>query len=281
MRFWYRAVAAPLLGYDYDLLARHETQLFGSVHNGTSTTFRMALETRGWKESNDELYCPHDPKKGSGPAAAPGTEMLLSFSRRIPAFPEANQAGALAAALWLATNLGAVGKRARRGAGSLALSEWTSGDSYNLPAGRAADLDELRAQLTQGFTQALRLIQGHCGNQGRTAAADSFSVVGCQDIYVGTHSFATEGELRRAISAATHSFLQQHGRDYGQAMGHARSKDRLASPLFIRISVVGNGRDQQYYPVMTWSQSRDPRTAHVTDAFRDRFKAKALCRSHP
>jgi hypothetical protein len=161
------------------------------------------------------------------------------------------------------------------------LVEWEGGDSCALPSGRANDLKELRASLTRGFNLAQKLIQGHCGTNGRPGRAESFSVGSCEDIYVGSNPAKKVEALRRAISAATHASLKKHSRAYERAMGRARRNDRLASPLYVRISVVGNGNEKLHYPVMTWSRTRDPETVHVVKEFLDNLDAVQLCGSEP
>lgn len=115
LRFWLRALLGAHLGGNIKRLHEEESKIFGSTH-GTSPVIVRTAAWDGSLKRERRRALPHSEWKQFAPLSfVEGSQFTLTLAAR-PAQQLPNEA---LAALLLMLNLGGVGKRSRRGFGSL------------------------------------------------------------------------------------------------------------------------------------------------------------------
>ncbi len=267
LHFWFRALAAPKLGYDIKALYRHESALFGSTQ---ATRYRLRISN-----------IPSTTMAGLSPARlVPSANFLqdaysalsaeVTFSPRNAKAQEPDAVRALAATTWTWANLGSIGKRSRRGAGSFLLTEWTDwpsdtpeiGMPDKLPAAPSegfSDVETLKQHLLTGVTTATEWIgQFFDGFPTTTAMTDPgvFHLAGLAQVYLGgplpeinpDNSAGAIADIMAQCSSAKN--LDEAA--YTALLGCAAP--RRPSALLIRLTPLADGR---LVPVLTWSPPAD------------------------
>jgi CRISPR-associated protein Cmr1 len=119
LRFWLRALLGAQMGNDVKALYEAESRVFGNTNGASSIVVRTAAWNDSLKKGNRRVL-PHSQQKTfTQPALAEGSQFTLTLTAR----PGQQLPGAALAALLLLLNLGGVGKRSRRGFGSLRVIE--------------------------------------------------------------------------------------------------------------------------------------------------------------
>ncbi len=250
-RFWTRALG----GTDF---RRLEEELWGSTRMGQRVTVRAT--SIGTPSLQNHALFPH--KSGGGQTAtdmvAPKARFHLQF--RIPRLETSSLRERLQAVVWTALHLGAVGRRSRRGYGSL---QWAPkpGDLLTgfleggFDPGRDLQSDGTLAQYLERGLRRVGAILGRPAGGARTPS-DWFELQTVDQVFVGrAHSASFDG-MRNGMEEIIHGCGPFDARSTNVAerrqLGGATSAEggRLASPMLWHVHRLENG---QYVPVMTWS----------------------------
>ncbi len=116
LRYWLRAALGGVIGdNNLDTLRRLEAEVFGEMERGSAVVVKLSQPSF---RPTSEFLLPH---RNQGPANAipASTSFDLTLSVRPPADVKALEAAAWSSLLWLM--LGGIGRRSRRGAGSVRL----------------------------------------------------------------------------------------------------------------------------------------------------------------
>jgi len=152
LRYWLRAVLGGVIGdQDLSTLADLEASVFGSTEFSSPVTVRLSAPD---KQPSNYPLLPHRPDAGQAVAFPPGTRFSLILSLTPRGSAQQLAMAAWTALLWLA--LGGLGRRSRRGAGSVRIkSVVASPDSFppilknslRLATQQADDAQQLAAQI--------------------------------------------------------------------------------------------------------------------------------------
>ncbi|SRR5579884_588739 len=180
MRYWLRALVGGMAGTDrsgLEEVMKAETRVFGATDTGSAVAVRVSNISSEPKEFTEQISMRVGGKwqatgKGyllwsmakSGRAERgnlkparwyfpPDTRFQTTLSTRSQDTTHLKQA---VAAFWLLTQLGAVGSRSRRCAGSLAVRS-SEGDTASMPFNKAENAQALKRQIEQGIKTARQL----------------------------------------------------------------------------------------------------------------------------
>lgn len=279
LRYWLRAALGGALGGDLEAVRRAEAAVFGSPDEklGGASGITIRVRPHGQPESEeyrragsvgqpagrDYLYWSMI-GMGGGPGKRsypPDTPFTLTLTTRPggraaqPALPQA------AAALWLLVQLGGVGSRARRTAGSLTASGSTQpfGMQFGLSGDTAA---AVAAQLAAGLQRVRTIFTPVGGSVPALPARPEFDVLSpgvCSIWVLGTWDRASTAV--DALGAGLRDFrvTQKTGTQtvpplvdraiFGlplwglsiQAERGERAIERRASPLWLKVSKMSGG----------------------------------------
>ncbi len=171
MRYWLRALVGGLYGTDADGLKKvweEEQSVFGTTNQGSAVMVRLEVDSLGEaKTFQKEQVSRRQPPSGSdylfwsmaptGRDAVnrqyypPGRTFTLTLSLRGQDRTPLNKA---VAALWLLSYLGSLGARARRGAGSLAVTGVEGWDHTSLSFQTPTTAPDFKAFLQRELGQA-------------------------------------------------------------------------------------------------------------------------------
>lgn len=163
MRYWYRALVGGTIAPSLDSLHQMESAIFGSAENGGALSTQLRAKGTpapvsyqksppvGKNQPAGKDYLLWSVALAKRPYLAPGEK--FDFLLKTGLNENALRHGEVA--FWLLANLGAVGARANRGAGSFQAVSSASELDFNL----ASTPDELKHQLEKGL-EACRNIAG-------------------------------------------------------------------------------------------------------------------------
>lgn len=141
LRFWLRAALGGVIGDDDDALKRLrclEAGVFGDTERGSVVTVRRTNVTDFY--TGDKPLLPHrssiNPQRAGLTKAITSATFDLTLCLRPRADAKALEMATWSALLWL--TLGGIGRRSRRGAGSLRIIRWSSAPA-NLPPQNLSD----------------------------------------------------------------------------------------------------------------------------------------------
>jgi len=247
LRFWLRALLGARIGNDLGELQKLESSVFGSTHGASP----LVIKTRAWNDSlrqGERRLLPHSERRGhaTAPAFTEGSQFKLIFTPRLGQTIPAEGLGALA----LLLALGGVGKRSRRGFGSLqgieldALSvDALSNNLKSLLVTQPADGQALADQMGAVIGEAKRLVRAR-GAPYRARDLPDYPVF-------------SDGHVR--VLVCKHAFTHDE-HPYGQLMvdfwqkvlradrfrdkdefGYAQGRQRRASPLIMQVKRSNTG----------------------------------------
>ena len=236
-RYWWRTVQ----DYDTDKLRKEEAKLFGSTDGKAPFSIRTLGTTKldiirekplphhqgGW----NCLNCPPGErcKKGDkNKAYAPDQQLTIRL-----AAPDLKYYEKIAELSFL---LGGVGNRSRRGFGSIRETCWSFADVSYL---KKKVLDTLNNVADVGSSKRFKID----GKLGIIELEKPYSTLPQYPVIetIGFGKPTTDvGCLLKRIGQATHN----HNYD---ALGYAEGRERLASPVHVRVQKVG----KKYVPVVT------------------------------
>lgn len=238
--------------------------LFGSVDSGQRVRILAARgpgEGGKLKDSREALLIPS--RSARAEMIPPGDRVVLRF-----AIPEAALLPQLQAVVWTWLHLGAVGRRSRRGYGSLL---WRPAENDLLadwplfwPTRHLVDRSTLAGYLLAGLERVATVL----GRPGSGKRSESPQALASSDqVFVGKPvegRFAIEDETGRgAFEGAIHGLTEdERGGDFEKRQLGWIAPSRLPSPMAWRVFPVAGG----YLPVMTWFPSGSPRPYPQIDA---------------
>ncbi|MBN1543747.1 type III-B CRISPR module RAMP protein Cmr1 [candidate division KSB1 bacterium] len=273
LRFWARALAGGA-GLSGNYLHDAENKLFGSIQDGSPVLIRtMPLDLVDI--TNLELF-PHKTSNASAGIRVPSDMIQLNSRYRIYftiGTPHSYPIEKLKSVVWTWLHLGSIGRRSRRGYGSLI---WNPQEKDLLkdfidfdPQRDLVSTLSLANYLKTGLTKVFRVWEISNGTSERARAFDFFQLHSLDQVFVGCelcdspdtcakwentrdslqswiHGFRYEKRLLHSVSSAT--MKTQPGEE--KEMGYAQGSSRLASPMLWRLYRLQNG---SVVPVLTWS----------------------------
>jgi CRISPR-associated protein Cmr1 len=256
MRYWLRALVGGLVGTDTEGLKQvveQETAVFGATDAGSAIRISLSKPSKEPQEFTEAIS-----KWERGKQRATGKGYLL-WSMRLKKppryyFPAGTEFQLLLAtqgadtinlrrsiaSLWLLTQLGGIGSRSRRCAGSLAIQS-VKGNITDLPFSTPAIAQALKQQIEQGIKTARAL---YSLNQQpiRNAQFDVLTKETCR-IWILQDERPWHGyeEAMRVIGESLQDYRStipiQKRKVFGLPLKGARSSvERRASPLLLRVT---------------------------------------------
>jgi hypothetical protein len=237
LRFWSRALGG-------DELAE---ELWGSVDSGQRVRL---LGAQRLSEPKKALLIPS--RGYEAPMVPPGDEVVLRFG-----IPDDLPPPRLQAVLWTWLHLGTVGRRSRRGYGSL---QWLPSEGDLLadwpalwPRRSLTSRPALEAYLKEGFAR----VRTACGKPDESARRASDQLITQDQVFVGKElpgvwaagsARGGTGNLESIVHGLTDSDAARGATPDRQQLGSA--EPRQPSPMMWRLFPVA-GR-AAFLPVMTW-----------------------------
>ena len=251
MRFWWRAMNGHLL---LEELKRQEGQIFGDTTQRSKVIIRCSSQPLQTKVS---LLVPHK-ERMKQKSMANGQVFRVTLNLIPPyVFFDLEK---LIALFELTCVLGGLGKRVRRGMGSIELID------YQIKDGASSKYTSIS---TEWIAERLKVLSPHYVHktagvfntyQGRTVLYPWIKSAELGPVYNSTE------ELLKKISHTTHKIKEQNPRAYEPSLGHA-SRGRFASPIY--VSVYGNR------PVITTLRAV-PNQGYANKQIQDTFKQTIL-----
>ncbi len=245
LHFWTRALC------DKDHYREVEVDLWGSTERGQG----ISISTRQSPCQREER--PLFPHHQGGRRVE--TTMMLPNPKPIELrfrLLHGQHREKLQAVVWTWLHLGSVGRRARRGYGSLLwhpregdlLSDFVDFDHDTDLASKAA----LEGYLEKGLKQVERVMGRPSSRQARVSKNDRFQLATINQVFVGKVLKAKYDKSRTGMEFLIHGMdpiKRSRNRHEANQMGKALG-GRLASPMMWRLFPCTQGG---YIPVMTWS----------------------------
>jgi CRISPR-associated protein Cmr1 len=166
LRYWLRALVGGMVGTDQEGLqkvATAEKNIFGATDSGSRVLVRIHHDELKPQPLQREGYNIHTATGkdyllwsalGRRPCIPPDASFQVTFAIRQYDREEGEAALQQAlCAFWLLIQLGGIGSRSRRCAGSLAVAS-SSGETFALPFSAPTSAQALRGQLKQGIAQS-------------------------------------------------------------------------------------------------------------------------------
>ena len=226
-RYWWRTVQ----DCDWESLQKNEAKLFGSTDGKSPFSLRISGTT---DLGPTKEYSPL-PHKGSAKRHA--YDIGKSFNLGLIT-KNASDASSYKRIAKLGFLLGGIGTRSRRGFGSLRETAWNFPDVQSLQEEVLDTLNSLadssRFQMDNGIIEL----------KPRPSSLPKYPVIQL----IGFGKPTDLKSLLKKIGQATHN----HKDD---ALGYARGKKRLASPIHVRVQKVG----EKYLPIATLLPTDYPR----------------------
>ncbi len=236
-RWWFRAVRGAALGADTTKLRKDEEAAFGTASSPSPIVFRV-LSGRG-----ESYQAPLNPgasnpgREAQKKAFRPGATATLELVPT-PWCKDVEPLRQAYAAVWIALQLGGVGQRARRGAGSLRMvavrmTDVPGEEALPRPV-HATDLDGHARELLDGIKAA----QGILGQPANLADA-AFPMLHPK------HSCVTVSRGVAGDDKAVRTRLMNQRRAAPGHRGRARETElggigpRLSSPTWVRVAPGG------------------------------------------
>jgi len=290
LRFWFRALLGGVLGDRPDEIFKRESEVFGSTDHASPVVVRVShqnLRSIGYSQLQNHPGIAYlffgarqtrsEPERK---AIANGCQFLCTFHLRAEVQnPKALQAAA--AALWLLTNLGGLGMRARRGGGNLRVfsTDWNdpSLPPFVIHAQTAEQLQKvLQDELCLLREWAAETFNGSLSPTFQTSPAFDVLHPDWCTIAVVNREFANWSDALNEFGQAMQQFRSRRQPDYGnvkavlqgrhhllpvqraafglpivfyfrslndeRATLEGEEHDRRASPLLVRVTKLANGK---------------------------------------
>ncbi|HXH09568.1 MAG TPA: type III-B CRISPR module RAMP protein Cmr1 [Alphaproteobacteria bacterium] len=237
LRFWWRALLAGVMGdADLEALRQEETAVFGQTENGSPIVVRVLGQAR------PQSALPHQPgvgylwwsmvrtKRQYLPA---GTSFTLILQTR-PGVRSDEPLKRTLVSLWLLTHLGGIGSRARRGGGSVQVTNVQG----QLPSGvpdlqvRAQAPQQLRDELANGLKQLRTLVSIGSPNATISPPAN-FDVLhpdACR-ILVLNKTWSTWEQALEEVGQKFQTFRNRRPPDYQRVKGVVSGTSHTLQPV--------------------------------------------------
>lgn len=301
-RFWFRAITGGIFeNIKKKELLFLESKIFGSsdakdLHGKKiGAKFRMIIEAENeFPDEKIELGfnllcknckgrgCKKCNYRGKKKKLATSQDLLENSSYKVKIIPRATMSetelNILLCTIWVWGNLGAVGKRERRGFGTPIIGLKNEGNLKNennpfslclkekeikLPIKNTFDYpEEIEGHLKEGLSLVWNVysqwIKENSFTSNRRLFADIsgtsfpknspfFILRSREQIFVGNAGFIT---VNNAIT-------KFHGDSSCDGLGWAEGKERMASPLFIRFHKAHEKNTEKLFPLISWCQQKN------------------------
>jgi len=248
LRFWLRALLGGVMGdKDLDGLRRAEAAVFGSTATGASP---VVVRVAGHIKHGSYRPLLHNPsKKFTFEGIKPGEVFSLELLPRRP-YGSVSAMVVCTTALWLL--LGGLGRRSRRGFGTLRLQNEVASFPFKPEVYR--NVDEFEKTLQQVIKEARDKVDKHISAleiaQSTPSTPPAFPILHDKHtkILFCKHPFATWEDAMKAFWGLLRSSPYRDDSVFGFAGGGGRQ----ASPLHLRIVKIENN----YHLLMTAFRSR-------------------------
>ena len=225
MRYWYRALIAE---NDVKKLHEKENQLLGSTSNFSSFRIKVLNHINMKNDVGKEELLPHKNNSFRGNAIKQGFKFKLELSSK------SEKLDKIADIFELSLLLGGIGKRSRRGFGSIANTDWKFNDVNDLMDYILNILNNYSSK-TYSIDKEKKFISVKKG--GIFSKTPSFNYPTIEEIHIGSERNSYD-DLLCKIGKATHDHCNS-------ALGSG--SPRTASPVYITINKIND----KYYPVIT------------------------------
>jgi len=272
MHTWARAALGPLSDDSPQLRDFESALLGGGAGSGFLPVFRIRITPTEEFVKKGKYLLPRDGRVNFE-AWVSGT-IRADIRARRASISKAHMK-ALAGVTWLSFALGSIGKRSRRGYGSLLLTGLSGAGDPGLPVFRQTDTAEiLRKNLEDGVRKSLELIRTWTGQTGSHSDLPGFfQLGGCRRVYLGAHASGLDTLLKNLMNTM-HQLKSDSPHDFNAQLGSAIGT-RRPSPLWFRVYPINSGK---YRLLATWSPQAAGSKGDtlVKQALRD-LKMKAIC----
>lgn len=236
LRFWFRALAGPVLSYDWRAVQQAEALLFGSTDQSSCWFLRVRPFDR--KASSIASFPPPLAYLGYGPIGyeksskryvaqrvyyPPGSSCQLEvgcFER------DSSLAQLLGVTFWVWGHLGGLGSRVRRGFGAISLQPetesvliWSYRQSINDPQRLAQELqnglEEACVVFAEKLPEVLRRNYPDLGIRPRPVSEFFTLDKRSAELYVGQKVFKDWQQALAAVGTALMGFRRERPPDYG------------------------------------------------------------------
>ncbi len=254
MRFWFRAMMGGLIGNDLDQLSKLETLIFGGTKGEIAQAssvivkcYSSNLECSGYRplpHSSTKKF----PFQGFNPNQHLNVEILLRTypqDKRPPAYID--RLTIAKEAFELSCMLGGIGKRSRRGFGSLHPKDLYQQDSKSLRKFIETRLNQIKDNFSQYAKSQNVALSGW-------SSLPTFPVIhpSYTEISVSQETYQDWNELIKYIMQGIHD-LQSARTLNPDVFGTAKPNRRQSSPLIITVHKLASG---EYVSVLTRLKSR-------------------------
>ncbi len=248
-RYWLRALLGARVQGDIDQLRQYESYFFGSVERGSAVSIR----TVGQAKSEEGQSVLPKTVRGGSPHRFHAIPNDCQFRLVVQSHPLGEIPAEVQAAMLLALRLGGVGRRARRGGGSLAIIRALyDAEDGNKPRKVdwlqhiPANFDELCQRLQEDIERAQKPF--NILSPGR-----SFNTLPSYPVFDAQHVKVLVGpaqpDYQSALEAMWNIRKQQ---PYHNASVFGGIKPRFQSPVHMRVALSGEpGVQEAYHPLMT------------------------------
>jgi CRISPR-associated protein Cmr1 len=249
MRFWLRALLGGALGDDVEAVRREESRVFGSTAGASQVVVQTAA-LHGGLQHQERRPLPHS-KRFRLPAFPEGSKFSLTLATR----PDQQLPVQASAALLLMLNLGSVGKRSRRGFGSLqAIKVEVEGldlpeDIESLLEEQPGDGQALVQHLTKAVSVARSFVNVNGDSPYKPDALPDYPILSSDHalVLVCKHAFpSSQPSYEQAMVDFWRRVLRHKDHRDDRAYGYANG-GRRASPFILRLWYTKAG----YHLVLT------------------------------
>lgn len=246
LRFWWRAIHAHL---SLETLQEKESKIFGSANNayGKSKIQIRLTNILEYQTKNKANPLPHKKVKFAFPCFAPGDKFSLIIYGKEEMFD----------LFELFTVLGGLGKRSRRGFGSIVINKRDDFD-YK-PLSSARDVFNLLQRL------CANKFETH-GNIIRRNDQTDANYAFIKEIVIGETFYKDPWHILKIIGQSSHD-------NNSVFTGYAKGKERFASPVYVSVLKTSKG----YKPIITTLNTsfKNPRKYHGNNTI-NKFKEDIL-----
>lgn len=270
-RYWLRALLGARVQNDIDRLREYESHIFGSVERGSAVSIR----TMGRAKSEDGQVVLPETVRGGIPHQFHAIPTGRQFRLILQSHPLGQIPAEAQAAMLLALRLGGVGRRARRGGGSLAIIR----ARYDGEDGSGVQEVGWLQRIPANFEQLCDLLRKDIERAQKPFAGlspkRSFSGLPTYPVFDPQHVKVLVGpaqpDYQKALRAMWNIRKQQPYHD-DPAFGGVHP--RLQSPVHMRVALSGErlnerGNPAAYHPVMTIFRTNSVKNWGVMQDFVD------------
>lgn len=266
MRYWLRAALGGVMGdADLETLKRAESEVFGSTDGAGAVVVRV-----NWKDKEPSTIrqniLPHP--SAARPARLQGYPANEAFEIQMVRRGSSERAWLCAVgALLLLVSHGGLGKRVRRGWGSLCIAGYqVKGGDLPLEISRWLQITEIRSpqewisyqqNLCRAVAQVCKGLVADCkGTMATPRFPSRFPIVMPQSQrFVWKDSFPNWLSAISEFGEREHQFLEQNP-EYANAFGFAKGRRRQASPLWVRVFPVRGNGEKKFFVGMCLLEPR-------------------------